>query len=155
MIEYNIPGREKIIIENLCLDYNGTIAYNGELIDGVEEKIMELKNKIDIFVLTADTYHTVENQCAHLGIKVKTFDKEGAAQCKLEIVNSLGKNTAVIGNGFNDIEMFDASSLSIAVIEKEGVCAKLLNHADIVVTSIIDAMDLILDENKMKATLRN
>ena len=52
MLEYNIPGREKLVIENLCLDYNGTIANNGELISGVKEKILELKDKINIYVLT-------------------------------------------------------------------------------------------------------
>lgn len=155
MLEYNIDGREKIIIENLCLDYNGTIAYDGKLIDGVKEKIIELKNKVNIFILTADTYHTVEKQCEELGVTVKTFDKEGASKCKEEIIMSLGKNTAAIGNGFNDIEMFDKSALSIAVIEKEGMCAKLLTHADIVANSIIDALNLLLDANKIKATLRN
>ena len=155
MLEYNIPGREKLVIENLCLDYNGTIANNGELISGAKEKILELKNKLNIFVLTADTYHTVEKQCEELGITIKTFDKEGAALCKEEIITSLGKNTAAFGNGFNDIQMFDKAVLGVAVIEKEGVCAKLIPHADIVVNSIIDAFDLLLNANRLKATLRN
>lgn len=155
MLEFKIPGREVLKIENLCLDYNGTIAYNGELIDGVKEKIIELSNKLNIYVLTADTYKTVEKQCENLGIQVKTFDQEGAALCKEKIIKSLDGNTASIGNGFNDIQMFDNSVLSFAVIEQEGLCSKLLNHSDIVVTSIIDAFNLLLDENKMKATLRN
>ena len=155
MLEYDIPGREKLVIENLCLDYNGTIANNGDMISGVKEKILELKDKLNIFVLTADTYHTVEKQCEGLGITVKTFDKAGATLCKEEIIMSLGKNTAVFGNGFNDIQMFDQAILSVAVIEKEGACAKLFAHADIVVNSIIDAFDLLLNANRLKATLRN
>lgn len=155
MLEYDIPGREKLLIENLCLDYNGTIANNGELISGVKEKILELKDKINIYVLTADTYHTVEKQCEDLGVIVKTFDKVGAALCKEEIIQSLGKNTASFGNGFNDIQMFDKSILSIAVIEKEGLCSKLITHSDIVVYSILDAFDLLINKNKLKATLRN
>lgn len=155
MLEYNIPGREKLVIENLCLDYNGTIANNGELISGVKEKILELKDKVNIYVLTADTYHTVEKQCEGLGITVKTFNKEGAALCKEEIITSLGKNTAAFGNGFNDIQMFDKAILSVAIIEKEGMCSKLMAHSDIVVYSILDAFDLLLNSNRLKATLRN
>ena len=155
MIEYIIPGRENLIIENVCLDYNGTIAYEGELIDGVKQKIIELKNHVNVYILTADTYGTVEKQCEGLGVTVRKFDRAEAALCKEEIIKSLGKNTAAIGNGFNDIQMFDNAVLSIAVIEKEGLYAKLINHADIVSTSIIDAIDIILNKNKMKAVLRN
>ena len=68
---------------------------------------------------------------------------------------SLGKNTAAFGNGFNDIQMFDKAVLSIATIEKEGMCSKLISHSDIVVYSILDAFDLLLNANRLKATLRN
>lgn len=155
MLEFDIPGREKLVVENLCLDYNGTIANNGEIIEGVKEKILMLKDKVNIYVLTADTYHTVEKQCEGLGITVKTFDKAGAAICKEEIIASLGERTVAFGNGFNDIQMFNKAALSIAVIEKEGLCAKLIQHADIVVNSILDAFDLLLNSNRLKATLRN
>ena len=155
MIEYIIPGRENLIIENVCLDYNGTIACDGELIDGVKEKIKQLKDLVNVYILTADTYGTVEKQCEGLGAVVKKFDRAEASLCKEEIIKSLGKNTAAVGNGLNDIQMFDNAVLSIAVIEKEGLYAKLINHADIVSTSIIDAIDIILNKNKMKAVLRD
>lgn len=56
MIKIDIPGRNIITIRSLVLDYNGTVAADGFLIDGVEERLARLKDKVDIYVLTADTY---------------------------------------------------------------------------------------------------
>ena len=77
-----------------------------------------------MYVLTADTYGTGDAQCEPLGITVRTFPREGAAGCK-------GRNrkegfeggVACLGNGFNDIQMFDAAQLSIAVLGRR-VCAQ-------------------------------
>ena len=44
--------------------------------------------------------------------------------------------------------------LAIAVIGAEGCFAKNLSEADIVVTNILDALDLLLRENRLRATLR-
>lgn len=65
------------------------------------------------------------------------------------------KRPLCVGNGFNDIPMFKEAILSIAVIEGEGASGKLIVHADIVVRSILEAIEIILNKNKMKATLRN
>lgn len=42
MIKIDIPGRETIEIEHVVLDYNGTIALDGQLIAGAAERIREL-----------------------------------------------------------------------------------------------------------------
>ena len=44
--------------------------------------------------------------------------------------------------------------LSICVMGKEGCCGALLMHCDIVVTSIDDALDLLLKTGRLRATLR-
>ena len=61
----------------------------------------------------------------------------------------------MLGNGFNDIQMFDAAQLSIAVLEREGMCAALLSHASVVVRSIEDGLDLLLKPDRLRATLRS
>lgn len=155
MIKIEIPGRDTLNIEQLVLDYNGTIAEDGNLINGVEERLARIRDSVEIYILTADTYGTVRSQCEHMGIHVETFPRAGAAECKLEIVKSLGENTMCIGNGFNDVLMFDQADLSVAVIGKEGLYAGLLNHADVVTTSILDALDLLLHANRLRATLRS
>ena len=144
MIVIEIPGREPLKINHVVLDYNGTAAVDGMLLKGVKERIARLKELAHVYVLTADTYGTVTRQCEPLGITVRTFPREGAAGCKEEIVN-----------GFNDIQMFDAAQLSIAVLEREGMCAALLSHASVVVRSIEDGLDLLLKPDRLRATLRS
>ena len=154
MIKIEIPGRKTLEISSVVLDYNGTIAADGELVPGASEKIKKLCGMAQVFILTADTYGTVKEQCRGLGAEVKTFPRTNAAVCKEEIVRSTGKGTVCIGNGFNDIEMFDAADLSIAVMDLEGTCAALLPHADILVRSAEEGLDLLLHTDRIKATLR-
>src|SRR5690554_5027097 len=132
MLIYEIPGREDIKIENLVLDYNGTIAVNGKIIEGVKELLTKLKDYVNIYILTADTYGTVEKECKGMEAKVLTFPKENAGESKRDIVKELdGQKTICVGNGFNDIPMFKESILSIAIIEGEGASGQLLVESDI------------------------
>ena len=155
MIQIDIPGRETITIEHLVLDYNGTVAEDGHLIPGVAERLAELKELVEVHVLTADTYGTVRAQCDPIGIHVETFPRAGAAECKLEIVEKRGANVMCVGNGFNDVLMFGPAALSVAVIEKEGTFAGLIAHADVLTTSILDALDLLVRTDRLRATLRS
>lgn len=151
MIKIEIPGRETIEIEHVVLDYNGTIALDGQLIAGAAERIRKLAR---VYVLTADTYGTVQAQCAGLGAEIRTFPRANAADCKEEIVRSLGGKAACIGNGFNDIKMFGIAELAIAVMDGEGVCAALISHADVLVRSAEEGLDLLLKPDRLRATLR-
>jgi len=80
--------------------------------------------------------------------------REGAAKCKKAVVEKLD-NVCAIGNGYNDIPMFDVAELAIAVLEEEGMCASLLLHADVLVKSIADGLDLLLKPDRLRATLRS
>lgn len=155
MLIYEIPGRDNIEVQNIVFDYNGTIAVDGKLIDGVEGLINKLAEDVSIYILTADTYGTVEKECMGINGKILTFPKENAGKSKKEIVKSLGGNTICLGNGYNDIPMFEQAALSIAIIEGEGASGKLLAKADIVVRSIFEALTILLNKNMIKATLRN
>lgn len=156
MITIEIPGRDEALqISHIVLDYNGTIAVDGQLVPGLDAPITELSKLVDIHVLTADTYGTVRAQCAHLPVNVHTFPRAGAGLCKEEIVKGLTGGVACYGNGFNDIPMFDIADLAIAVLLEEGMCAKLLPHADIFVRSIHDGLDLFLKPDHIRAALRN
>lgn len=156
MLLYKIPGREDIEIENIVFDYNGTIAVDGKILEGVKELLFQLDNDVEIYILTADTYGTVEKECREIKGKVLTFPNDNAGDFKKNIVKKLGgSKTICVGNGYNDIPMFKESVISIAVIEGEGVSGELLLSADIVTRSIINAIEIILNEKKMKAVLRN
>lgn len=156
MITINIPGDKSVEIENVVFDFNGTIAEDGILINELKDKIKELEHKkVNIFIITSDTYGTVIEQCKELPVKVEIFDKENASQDKKKVVEKLGCSiTAAIGNGRNDMEMFKNSVMSVAVIGREGCFAKAAFEADIIVNNPVDAVDLLLKHDRIKATLR-
>lgn len=156
MIKIDIPGIKEITIENLVLDYNGTIAYNGKVLPGVMEILQRLKSKVTVYVLTADTYGTVKKEFENTGIEVHILQKDQGTLEKYEFVKHIGLNkTLSIGNGNNDVSMLKESILSIGIIGREGCSSKVLMAADILVTDILDALALLEDPIKIKATLRS
>lgn len=156
MIIFNIPGSGNIEVKNVVFDFNGTIAEDGIITEKIKEKIIELSGRdVNICVLTSDTCGTVAEQCMGIPVKVEIFNKENAAADKKTIVEKLGCGvTVAIGNGRNDIEMLKSCIISIAVIGTEGCFTKAIIEADIVVKNIIDAIDLLLKNNRINATLR-
>ena len=60
MIKIEIPGIDELNIENLVLDYNGTIACNGKVIYGVMDLLKKIKSKVKVCILKADTYGSVK-----------------------------------------------------------------------------------------------
>ena len=155
MISIDIPGSGILNIEHVLLDYNGTIAADGILAPETSALIQQLCEQAQVTVLTADTYGTVEAQCAPLGVEVLTFPREGAARFKEDYAKSLEGEVACLGNGRNDIGMFEQAALSIAVIDVEGACGKLLAHADIVARSCDEGLALLLHPDRIRATLRS
>ena len=154
MLNVKIPGREEMTLSHLILDYNGTIAEDGYIIDGIAERLEALMEHLQIYVITADTHGTAAQRCAGLPLEVKTFPTTEVGEIKAAEARALTGGVVCIGNGFNDIQMSDASDLSICVIGKEGCCGKLISHCDVIVTSIHDALDLLLKTDRLRATLR-
>ena len=75
MITAEIPGWGSLEIKNLVLDFNGTIATDGRLIEGVAPLLAEIKEKnVGIYVITADTNGTVRKECEGLPVEVMTYD---------------------------------------------------------------------------------
>ena len=154
MLTIQIPGREAFPISHLVLDYNGTIALDGEIIPGLQERLEKLCKDLEICVITADTHGTAAKKCAGLPLQVLTFPTTEVGKIKAAEVCRMEGGVVTIGNGFNDIQMSDAADLSICVIGREGCCGALLAHTDVVVTSIEDALDLLLKSGRLRATLR-
>ena len=154
MLTIKIPGREELNLSHLILDYNGTIAEDGEIIESIRPRLAELAKVLTICVITADTHGTAARKCEGLPLNVLTFPTTEVGAIKAQEVMKCTGGVITIGNGFNDIRMSDAADLSICVIGREGCCGALLAHADIVVTSIDDALDLLLKTDRIRATLR-
>ncbi|MDA8194667.1 MAG: hypothetical protein M0Z53_11825 [Thermaerobacter sp.] len=60
----------------------------------------------------------------------------------------------VVGNGLNDQQMFHDAELAIGVVGPEGAVISTLVAADIVVSSIENALTLLLSPTRLVTTLR-
>lgn len=154
-MKLTIPGRDSLTVTNLVLDFNGTIAVDGEIFEEIKERLVRLSRLVTIHIITADTNGTVANQCKDLPVSVHIIGKENQHIEKKNFILQLPtKGVVSIGNGSNDAEMFSVSDLSIAIVGQEGCATESLVRSDLVVTSISDALDLLLKENRLVATLR-
>jgi soluble P-type ATPase len=155
MITLNIPGRELLNLEYLLVDFNGTVATDGALLPEVASYFEALSEHLAIYVVTADTFGTVERQCDPLPVKVyKLRGGEEAAE-KRALVENLGSSGVVaIGNGRNDVAMLGAAALSMAVLGDEGLSSEALLNAHVVVKDVEDALALLLKPKRLIATLR-
>lgn len=154
MLKIEVPGREDLILNHLILDYNGTIAEDGEILESIRPRLEALSKDLAICVITADTHGTAAKKCAGLPLKVLTFPTSEVGAIKAAEARKCGGGVVTIGNGYNDIPMSDTADLSICVIGREGCCGALLMHCDVVVSSIDDALDLLLKPGRLRATLR-
>ncbi|MCC6579566.1 MAG: metallophosphoesterase [Phycisphaeraceae bacterium] len=147
-----IPGQSPITVGHIVLDFSGTLSCEGRLLTGVAERLRRLSRVARMTVLTADTHGKAEQALAGLPVQ---FQKIAIGADKRAIVEKMGADQVVaIGNGRNDVEMFKAAALGIAVIGQEGAAAALLAEADVVVNNILDAFDMLLETRRLTATLR-
>lgn len=155
MIEIKIPGFGDAKLAYVVSDYNGTLAHDGFLIDGVKERLVNLSQKLNVHILTADTFGRAAEQLEGLQVNVHILSQSNEDAQKAKYVNQLvGREVAVFGNGNNDRKMMEVSRLSIAVMEGEGCAVKSFMAADIVVADICAGLDLLLHPQRCKATLR-
>jgi soluble P-type ATPase len=141
------------VFGHLVLDFTGTLSENGTLLPGVAERLQRLAADLQITVLTADTFGTVEREMADLPVVVRII---ADGREKAGIVAGMGPDEVLaVGNGRNDIPMMDVAGIGIAVLGPEGSAAGLLQAADVVTRDINEALDLVLNPLRMKATLRD
>ncbi len=115
----------------------------------------EIKKFSDIYILSSDTYGSVQNECKDIGSRVQVLSSKNGGVEKKKFVQELGpENTLCIGNGMNDIGMFAVCALSIIIIGEEGCSVKTLAEADIAVKNSEDALGLLLNPRRIAATLR-
>lgn len=155
MIDIAIPGLTHLRLEHLVLDYNGTLARDGVLLDGVKERLERLSGELRLHVITADTFGNVRAALAGSPCEITVLPKEHQAASKLAYVEHLGANrTVCIGNGRNDRLMLKAAALGIVVIQEEGAAVEALTSAHVVLPDIIVALDFLMQPLRMVATLR-
>lgn len=155
MLQIDIPDFAPLRLEHLVLDYNGTLALDGELLPGVKERLERLALQLAIHVVTGDTFGKARSGLAGVACEVSILPPHAQSEAKRAYVERLGTSACVsIGNGRNDRLMLEAAALAIAVAQREGAYAETLMAADVVTPSIHDALDLLIHPQRLVATLR-
>ena len=155
LLNLTIPCRGEYHLHHLLLDFNGTQAFNGVLLEGILERLSAISNLLHVYVITSDTFGSVGEQMADLPVTIKRLSSSDHKQEKADFVESLGAESVIaIGNGSNDAAMLHAAAIGIAVIQQEGTSAATIQSADMVFTRITDALGGILNPQRMIATLR-
>lgn len=152
-MKYNPVGIGEIELENIILDLNGTLAVGGKLVEGIESRFIKLKQLgYKLYLFTGDQRGNAAELTHKIDIEIQratTTEEKRALTDKLEV-----SKTVAIGNARIDIGTFATTKLRIATLQAEGIHAEILPFVDIIVPSINDALDLLIDPNIFNATMR-
>jgi soluble P-type ATPase len=64
MVEVVISGYKALLLKHLVMDYNGTLAQDGVMLNGVQERLISLSAQLHVHVVTADTFGISERHQA-------------------------------------------------------------------------------------------
>ncbi|MCF8232486.1 MAG: hypothetical protein K9J27_09890 [Bacteroidales bacterium] len=155
MLNLDIPGFKKLNVKNLVLDFNGTIACDGTINEDIKKKLNEIAGLLNIYVLTADTFGSAKKELEGVNCKLVILDETDQAAQKTQLVEEINPlHSIAIGNGRNDVRMLNVSAIGISVINEEGASGQTLTSADIVCRSFMEAMEMLENPRRIKATLR-
>ncbi len=155
MFELDIPGFGSIRLEHLVSDFTGTLSVDGRLLEGVRERLNKVSQFLQVHILTADTFGRAREELEGINCEIHILEGEDHDIQKEEYVKRLGAERVIaIGNGNNDRRMLESARIGIAVCLNEGCSTDAISSADIFVHSPIDALDLLLNPKRLKATLR-
>jgi len=154
---FNIPNYGEITIKNVVFDINGTIQFEGKISEEICIKFNDLRNFYDIYLISSDTRGNLKDIAKLLNVNYILITSNGIsheeAKCK-EIIK-LGENeTVAIGNGNNDALMLKKALLGLAIIGKEGTTTKCVLNSDLIFPDPLSAINFLLDEKMIIATLR-
>lgn len=155
MIELTVHGYGVLELEHLVTDVNGTLAIDGQLIEGVAKRIAALRDRLTVHLLTADTHGKQAVIDQQLNLTAVRITPGNEASQKAEYVRKLGSGrVAAIGQGANDAEMLKAAGLGICVMSQEGVAKETMLAADLIVPNIFAAFELLEKPLRIVASLR-
>ena len=155
MIDLDVPGCGKLQFDHLVCDVNGTLAFDGELIAGVADRIKTISSLLKIHLVTANTHGKQDIIDRELGTNAVILQAGDEAVQKADYVEKLDSRKVIaIGQGANDRLMLKKAGLGICVLSCEGSFMQTVLAADILVPDILNAFDLITHPKRLVATLR-
>jgi soluble P-type ATPase len=156
MIDVDIPGFGHLVLSDLVCDFNGTLARDGQLLEGPRALLPEVARQLRVRVVTGNTFASAPEQLRQCPCELTLLDAENQAAAKLALVESIGpQHVAAIGNGRNDRSMLQRAALGIAVVGDEGAAREAIEACDLVAPDIESALDLLLDPRRLLASLRS
>lgn len=154
-VKITVPHYKTLVIRHVVLDYNGTLAEDGELKEAAKLLLNDLGLHYELHVITSDTFGSVKAQLDSFDVTIRVLSSDDHTAEKEAYINELGsEHCAAVGNGNNDAMMLKKAVLGIALIGDEGCSTQTLLNSDIVCSSIEDALRLLLNEKRLIATLR-
>ncbi len=155
MIELNIPGFGTLKLEHLVTDVSGTLSLDGQLLDGVSRSLRNLRDRLEIHLITADTHGRQATIDQQLGIQAVRTAPGDEAEQKAAYVRQLGAEKVVaIGQGAIDAAMLKTAGLGICILSREGLSVEALLAADLIVPDIYSALELFEKPLRIVASLR-
>jgi len=154
-MKIDIPNVGSYSIENIVFDFNGTLAKDGKVPPRVYRQILGLAQDFNVFIITADTFGTVEEIFNGTDVKIEIVSKDNGTLDKKHLIESLdSEETIALGNGSNDVLMLKESAISIAVLGQEGLSIEALKNSDLIIKNINDFFEMMKEPKKLVATLR-
>jgi P-type E1-E2 ATPase len=155
MIELNIPGKGWLQLEHLVCDVNGTLALDGQLLEGIARLLTGLGDRLELHLVTADSHgrqHLIDQR---LGLHAEILQPGDEIGQKAQFVQHLGaEHVVAIGQGANDSGMLKTAALGICIFSPEGTALQALLSADLVVANIFEALSLLENPLRIVASLR-
>ena len=155
MLDVDIPGWGSYHFSAVLFDLNGTLAQNGQLAASTRARLLQLGERLALYVISADTHGTLAEVTEGLPLQARRLQGTLGAEEKRRLVLELGaEHTIAVGNGRNDAAMLRQAALGIAILGAEGAAVETLLAADLVFPHIDDALESLLHPRRLLATLR-
>lgn len=155
MLEIDIPGFGHVKLEHLVSDFTGTLSVDGKLVQGVKDILNRIAEFLKVHILTADTFGVARQELEGVNCEIHILTGSDHDVQKEAYIKKLGAdNVVAFGNGINDRKMLKLAKIGIAVCLKEGCARDAYVSSDIIVNSAPDALELLLNTKRLKATLR-
>ena len=155
-ISIDIPGFGQRWIRMAISDYTGTQSFGGVVDSEVKKRLKRLVTLVDLHIVTADSFGTAESELMGIATPYKLRTGKHDIE-KADYVSRF--DLVAFGNGNNDRLMLktvkEGGGVAIAVDNGEGCAMDAMRNADLFVVGAANALDLLLDPLRLKATLRS
>ena len=155
MMKVNVPSIGEFCFEYAVFDMNGTLTTEGILLESTKKRLELLAKKVKIIILTADTFGKAKETFKGLDVELHIISSKSGSEAKSEFLKNIGEKKCIaVGNGNNDALMLKNAGIGIAILGNEGLSVKACSNSDILAKDIDNAIDILLNEKRIIATLR-